>query len=365
MRKIMFLGILLVLLLGVVNAETYLNMELWNRWTYKMIDGEDDAAKNELSLARGYLGFDHNFTNRITGKFILDFFSKDTSGMDGVGIKLRVACVKFSEYLWKDADFTFGLMPVYFGTIYDWGYATIDLSPTDMYGFAVSTDYGMGLHGLIPSGLGEYHVAVYNGEGYTKTGNALDTNMSILGNIRFTPVPGVVMGGSYYMNPVETMYWDGQGQEIAYDFERNIMAGFLRFNTIKGLDIWGQYVSGTYTAKYWDYLDDQEAESELTSNVISIISIINIAEFTSADIEAVFRYDIYDDDADLDNDAADSEACDLLIAGLNYYLVRDAKNKPKLWLQANYSMKNYIFEDLDDESEIKLQMRWKISEKIN
>ena len=152
-----------------------------------MVDGADEATKNELSLSRGHLGLEHTFSDKIKGKFLLDFFSREDVAQvsnNGAGIKLKLAYVEFSDYLWKDAKFTFGLMKTYFGTLYDWNYTTIDLSPSDMYGFITALDYGMGISGLLPKGFGEYHLAAYNGEGYAKTGNDIDTNLAFLGNLR-------------------------------------------------------------------------------------------------------------------------------------------------------------------------------------
>ncbi len=399
MKKILVFCIFLVLLTGVVNAETKLSMELWNRWTYLMVDGADDAVQNELSLPRASLILEQKFSDKISGKFMVDFFSKGISPVeisgdevdeisnDGAGVKLKLAYVKFSKYLWKDADFYFGLIPTYFGTLYDWGYPTIDLNPTDRYGFVSSADYGMAISGKFPGEFGEYQVAAYNGEGYTKTCNDIDTNLAFLGNLRLTPIKGITVGGSYCIDTKATQYqkyidtvidstmgydfaiddWEvlydttDTFEEVDYDMVTNKMAGFLRFNMVTGVDIWAQYLTRTSTAKSWCESTSSVEETDKTVNVISFMPIINIKEYTDFDMEIVFRYDMYDDDADMNDEEIGSGAYDIITAGVNYFMLRDDKNNPKLWLQANYTMRDNKDKELDDCSDIKVQLRWKFS----
>jgi hypothetical protein len=374
-KRFLMLLIFVVLVMGVANAETKLSMELWSRWTYLMVDGEDDAMQNSLSLNRGLLGIQHKFTDRITGKFAVDFFSREDIEIElvndevvdvcnnGAGLKIKLAYVEFSDYLWKDATFTFGLMKTYFGTVYDWGYTTIDLNPTDKYGFVTSLDYGMGISGKLPMGFGQYHLAAYNGEGYTKAGCDIDTKMALAADLRLTPIPGITLGGSYYMKPAESTYMDTLGEDVEYDVDDNRMTGFVRFNMVKGIDVWAQYLTSTMTTQSWgDTLG--VVDTDLTVNVISIMPVFNIKAFTDVDAELVFRYDMFDDNADIDDDLETSKAYDLLIVGVNYYLLRDDNDKAKMWIQANYNMKDYKFEDTSDESELKVQLRWKFAELI-
>jgi hypothetical protein len=126
-KKALLIVILTVVAFGILNAETKLKMELWNRWTYQTIDGE-------------------------------------------------VTYLDFSNMLpIKDSKITVGLMKTYFGTIYDWTYITIDKDPSDKYKFVSSTDYGFGISGYLPNGFGTYALAAYNGEGYKKTGGDINT----------------------------------------------------------------------------------------------------------------------------------------------------------------------------------------------
>ncbi|MBC8416083.1 MAG: hypothetical protein H8E11_06610 [Candidatus Cloacimonetes bacterium] len=74
MRKTLLTLILIMIALGFLHAETKLTMELWNRWTYQMIDG--DVTKNEMALKRGYFRLEPKFSENIKGRFNLDFFQR-------------------------------------------------------------------------------------------------------------------------------------------------------------------------------------------------------------------------------------------------------------------------------------------------
>jgi hypothetical protein len=162
-------------------------------------------------------------------------------------------------------------------------------------------------------------------------------------------VVGLEVGGSYVMDKK-------YHSDVDEDEEITKMAGVARITMLPNLDLRAQYLTRTHTK---DWLD-----SEKTVNAISIMPIVNLKKITNIDMELIFRYDMYDDDADLDDDAEGSGAYDIMIGGVNYYIQRDAKNSPKLWLQANYEMKDYKYEESDDETEMLVQLRWKFSETI-
>ncbi|MDO9578277.1 MAG: hypothetical protein Q7J16_10365, partial [Candidatus Cloacimonadales bacterium] len=116
MKKTLLVVVLAMVAFGILNAETKLSMELWNRWSYETIDG--DVQQNSLSLERGYFRLEPVFSSKIKGRFNLDFFSSDAAA-DGVGMKLKYAYLDFSELIpLKDTKVTIGLMKTYFGTIY-------------------------------------------------------------------------------------------------------------------------------------------------------------------------------------------------------------------------------------------------------
>jgi hypothetical protein len=322
-----------------LKAETKLKMELWNRWTYQQVDG--DVTENEMAVKRGYFRLEPQLTSNVKGRFNVDFFS-DADGSDGAGLKLKYAYLDFKNLVpIKDAKLTVGLMKTYFGTIYDWSYPTIDKDPSDKYKFVSSTDYGMGVSGYLPQGYGTYAVAVYNGEGYKKTGGDINTDMNYLANLRVSPITGLTVGGSY-------MFKTKNDSEANDREEYNMMAGMGKF----------AFGSATLTAQYLTKTTSYPNDNTMDDVSNSVISLMPMYKINNK-IELVARYDMYDPNTDVDDDGYNTT-----IGGVNYYLARTSKNKPKLMLQANYQMKYYEDDNSDDESTMMVQLRWIFSEKI-
>ena len=343
MRKTLLTLILIIVALGFLHAETKLKMELWNRWTYQMIDG--DVTKNEMALKRGYFRLEPKFSENIKGRFNVDFFSDDDDKVaDGAGLKIKYAYLDFKNLLpIKESTLTVGLMKTYFGTIYEWNYTTIDGDPSDKYKFVSSTDFGFGISGKIPNGFGSYALAVYNGEGYKKVGSNINTDMNYAANLRITPVAGVTLGGSYMFKSENDS--DADDRE-----ESNLMAGIGKF-AFGPVSLMAEYL---YKVKSLHNADPEV--DDVTTSVISIMPVYKIND----KIELLARYDIYDPDTDTDDDGYNT-----IVAGFNYHIMRDAKNKPKLFIQTNYQMKQYEADDSEDVSELLVQLRWIFSETIN
>jgi len=348
-KKTLLIVILTVVAFGILNAETKLKMELWNRWTYETIDGE--VQKNEMALKRGYFRLEPKFTGKIKGRFNLDFFSDDVG--DGVGMKLKYAYLDFSELIpVKNSKVTVGLMKTYFGTIYDWNYTTIEKDPSDKYKFVSSTDYGMGWSGYLPNGFGTYALAVYNGEGYKKTAGDLNKDMNFLGNIRVTPIVGLTVGGSYYMKTKNNKEVDdGTGNMIDNPdrVEYNMMAAVAKF-AYGPFSVLGQYLNKVESMPNDDNVDD------VTETVISVMPVFKLND----KFDIIARYDINDPNNDADDDGTST-----LIAGVNYNVLRDSKNKPVLFVQANYESTSFEMDNSDPVNQIMLQLRWIFSETIN
>ena len=351
-KKAFLIVILTIAAFGILNAETKLKMELWNRWTYKMVDG--DVEKNELALKRGYFRIEPKFSRNIKGRFNVDFFS-DEDGLDGAGLKIKYAYLDFNNLLpIKDAKLTVGLMKTYFGTIYDWDYTVIDKDPSDKYKFVSSTDYGFGVFGYFPKGYGTYALAVYNGEGYKKTGGDINKDLNYAANLRFTPVPGVTIGGSYmfkskYDSQIEDETARGDMVDNPDREEYNLIAGVGKF-AYGPVSLLAQYLNKVKSKPNMDDYDD------VTTTVMSFMPVFKV----NNKIDIVGRYDMYDPNTDEDDDGYN-----IIIAGFNYHIMRDSKNKPKLFIQTNYEIKQYEHEDSEDESEILIQLRWIFSETIN
>ena len=320
---------------GIASAqETKLEMYLWNRYTLERVAGE--TKKSEFALKRGYLRLDHKFSDNIKGRVNLDFFS-DEDYPDGAGIKLKYAYLDFKEVLpIPESKFTFGLQKTYFGTIYDWKYVTIQKALEDKEKVISSTDYGVALFGYIPKGLGEYAASILNGEGYKKTGGDINTKPAYLANLRVIPIPGVTLGGS--------VLYEERGPE--YD-KRLLYAGVVR-TAFGPLDMWGEYLTA----------ERGEFNNPTRSVGFMVMPILKLANLTGADVELVARYDKWDKDTDIEDNAHSR-----LTGGFNWYIQRRAKGKPAIMLQANYERTSYENPGKDPKDNLMVQFRWEFASK--
>ncbi len=349
MKKVIILFVLVFVISSIAFAETKLKMEIWNRWTYSTQDGE--VLQNEMAVKRGYFRLEPKFSQNIKGRFNVDFFSDDDAG-DGAGLKMKYAYLDFSNIMpVKDMKLTVGLMKTYFGTIYDWNYTTIEKDPSDKYKFVSSTDYGVGVSGYLPNGIGSYAVAAYNGEGYKKSGDDINKDLNISGNIRIIPIVGVTIGGSYMLKTKNDSEVEGSDGEMIDNIDRehsSMFAGVSKF----------AFGKASLLAQYLQKVSDMpnvDGYEEITTTVISFMPVYKI----NSKIDLVGRYDIYDKDTNVDEDKET-----IIIAGVNFNLMRDTKNKPTLMLQANYENNSYE-NDAQSVTEFMLQLRWIFSEKIN
>lgn len=350
MKKTLLVVILAIFALGILNAGTSLKLEMWNRWTYQMVDGE--TTKNEMALQRGYFRLEPTFTDKIKGRFNLDFYSSDkASDTEGAGIKLKYAYLDFSELIpIKNSKVTVGLMKTNFGTINEFAYQTIEKDPSDKYKFTSSADYGIGLSGYLPSGFGTYDLGVYNGEGYKKVGSNINKDMNFIGNIRLIPIVGLTVGGSYMlMTAKDSEIDDGTGNMIDNPdrVEYNMMAGVAKF-AYGPVNVQAQYLNKVKSMPNDSSVDDK------TSTVISVMPIFKLNDM----FDIIARYDIYDPNTDADDDIENT-----LIFGANYNIVRDSKNSPVLFVQANYQTTTFE-DDSDAKNTIMVQLRWIFSGKM-
>ena len=349
MKKSILLLMFILSIICSLTAKTKLKMELWNRWTYQTEDGV--LKKNEMALKRGYFRLEPTFGNNIKGRFNLDFYSDDDSPT-GAGMKLKYAYLDFNNlFPVKDLKLTAGLMKTYFGTIYSWDYTTIEKDPSDKYKFVSSTDYGVGLSGYFPKGFGTYQSAVYNGEGYKKTGDDLNKDMNFLVNTRITPIPGITVGGSFMMKTAkDSEIADSTGTMINNPDREEFMqfAGVGKF-AYGPAKLLVQFLNQTKSKPNQNDYDD------VTKTVISLMPTFKI----NNSFDLVARYDIYDPNTDAENDGKS-----LLLLGTNYYIMRDAKNKPKLFIQANYEIETPEDSEKDPLNTIMVQLRWIFSHKI-
>ncbi len=328
MRRFWYLVCLVFLVVvpaSLTGTETKVSMVLWNRYTADVSGGEFNESV--FSLERGYFRIEPTFTDKVKGRFNIDLFS-DEDGLDGAGFKLKYAYLDFSEVLpIPESKISVGLIKHYFGTVYDWEYLSIEKALEDKEGVASSTDYGLALFGYLPGGYGEYAVSVLNGEGYKKTGGDLDKEPEIAANLRVISIPGFTVGGS-------VLYENDESERLAY-------AGITHIS--KGpFDLWGEYL-----------VSDM---NDITANGFMVMPIIKLKGLAGIDVDLLGRFDMWDENADVDDDGNMT-----ITAGLNWNLVRNAKGAPMVFLQLQGA--RTIFEDdtLGDIDKVMAQIQWKFS----
>ncbi|MEO0293286.1 MAG: hypothetical protein ABIN61_03570 [candidate division WOR-3 bacterium] len=320
--------LLIVAPIGLKGGETKISMTLWNRYTAERSEGK--FTKSAFTLERGYFGVEPTFTDRIKGRFTIDVFSSDKFA-DGAGLKLKYAYLNFTQVLpIPESDIQVGLLKHYFGTVYDWEYISIRKALEDERKVASSADYGLALFGYIPHGFGEYAISILNGEGYNKTGSALDKEPEIAGNLRVIPLPGLTIGGSI-------LYENKESDRFAYVGVGRIARG--------PFEIWGEYLI--------------QDKSDIKSNGWMIMPILKLQNLAKLDVDIIGRFDKWDGNTELENDGDMTITC-----GINWNLVRDEKNKSCVFLQIQGEKTIFENEAISDINQLLIQLQWKFSNTI-
>jgi hypothetical protein len=289
-----------VFLAGGEPGETKVSMLLWNRYTSQIENNEFgiEMPRSEFALKRGYLRIEPTITDKIDGRFNLDFFSDETSNTGG-GVRVKYAYLNFAEALpVLGSNICVGIIQHYFGFGYDWEYITIEQVLEEREGVAKSADYGIAFHGNLAGGKGFYALGVYNGEGYTVTGSDLDVTPELLANLRLEFVPSFTFGGSI-------LYFT--------DADKFAAIGLARFS--KGpVELRGEYLF--------------QNKDDVKSTGFMVMPVFRLRELINVDVDIVGRFDMWDVDTDIDDDGHTR-----VIGGLNLNILRNAKDKPQVILQ--------------------------------
>lgn len=143
----------------------------------------DGASTSAFELTRVYLGYEHSFSENITGTVIYDV------GNPGVGKLQMTAYVKnaFLNYRYNSLSVDFGMIPTTQFKVQEnfWGYRYLEKVFQDAYDFASSADLGASVTYRVNNAL-SLDVALYNGEGYKKVQS--DDFMKPAIGITLTPV---------------------------------------------------------------------------------------------------------------------------------------------------------------------------------
>ena len=273
----------------------------------------DKTTDAGFSVDRGYVRYAYQFTDTIKGQWTADFFSAKTSDFkDGAGIKLKESYVDLPFYL-PESKVTVGLQKNYVGLIYDYDYRLIEKEFIDKNGIDASADNGIILNGYFPMGYGSYEVGVYNGEGYKKELSPdINTEPAAVADVRFIPMPGLTVGGSYKQELQGAASSTGN---TAYN--KNTLAVIMLRTAYGPFDLWGEYI-------------DQKINTySTTTNTFSDVKKKGFSIMPSYQIDPAWtilaRYDSWDPNTDTSNDKVAT-----IIAGVNYAITKG------VLLQLNY-----------------------------
>jgi len=308
---------------GLIGGETKMSALLWNRYTSEVVDNE--VTDSKFTLERGYFRIEPTITNRIDGRFNLDFFSDEIS-TTGAGVRVKYAYLNFAEVLpITECKISAGIIQHYFGFGYDWEYITIEQVLEEREGVAKSADYGIAFLGKLPEDKGVYGFGVYNGEGYTATGSDLDLDPELLGNIRLTLIPGFTFGGSVLH---------------VTDADKFAAIGLARFS------------KGFFELRYEHLFQNKD---DVKSSGFMVMPIFKLKELMGIDLDMVGRFDMWDINTDIANDGHKR-----IIGGLNWNILRDAKDRPQIILQIQ-GQKTIYENEMPDINFLMVQLQWSFS----
>jgi hypothetical protein len=295
--------ILLVVLVAVSTCFAYpetgkteVGGDFWFRYHIDRMD--ESTQRSAFTVERGYIGLGYGWNSDVNGQMTINVFSSQTSsGVTGWDFELRDAYLNLNYFV-PNGKIRVGLQKNYFGTVHDWKYMTVRRSLADAVGVVQERDYGVAFLGSMPDGMGEWSLAVMNGEGFSSGFNPVwaDKQPGLMGTVRYIPMRETVIGVSYLRDKRYVYRWDTWGYEsdarIGYE-DRTAYSVMARWGT-GPFSVLGEYL-------YYDYaIPDREEPEHCTMNVtgsgFSVFPMIRLTE----KFDVVGRYDTWDPDTDSD-----------------------------------------------------------------
>jgi len=196
MKHITFILLLISGLSGSINAQTdgfspngKPIIRIFSNYHSTFSEGEHSKA---FELKRVYLGYDHNFSENISGRVIFDV------GNPGFGKLEMTAYVKnaYLRYRKDRLNIHFGMISTTQFKVQEsaWGYRYLEKSFQDEYNFNASADIGVSAAYEITDFL-HADVIIANGEGYKKV--ETDSTLRYGAGITVTPAAGLTLRAYY------------------------------------------------------------------------------------------------------------------------------------------------------------------------
>jgi hypothetical protein len=156
-----------------------------------------------FDLGRAYLGYNYNFTEKLSGRIVYDVADQSIAKYKFTGL-LKFAYLKYQTDRWTISG---GMIPLpeYGYAEKKWGYRYIYKPSLDIYGFVGPSDLGISVACNIASWISA-DVSLVNGEGFKLT--EADSTFKESAGITLTPVKNLSLRGYF-----DNMGKDGVSQQ--------------------------------------------------------------------------------------------------------------------------------------------------------
>jgi len=344
----------------------YVNTE--GRYTIENQAGDWQLKANKgydaFEITRAYLTFSANLSEKVFASLTTDLYTND----DGYRtIFAKYAFVELRE-LYPHGKLRLGLQepPWSISDSELWKYRIVEQGFYSYWGTFSSADYGVSLLGDFFDGLVKYHLAVLNGEGYSKIENAsfkqyvgrITLDFGSADKFRFYPSIGYSSNHREHADLKDNVLMAGAGLDVGGRFH-----------------LAGEYFQGIYTMEEGDFPLVRGRWPEGAVDAIAAASGDSALLTEDKDIDfmgwAIYgelklwdklnlfgRYDLYEPNRDSDYDR-DGEL--MWMAGICYHPIDN------LWMTIDYRENSFQQPDPDDDGEQELPpsrmiyTHWKIA----
>ena len=169
----------------------------------EVVDGspqKNTIHVNSFDVTRAYINvtgsLSHWFSFRVTPDITRETGAgRSLSGSQTFRVKYAYGQVNFDDFAPKGSWLRLGLQQTPWIDFAEGVYRYRFQGPIfpDREGFLTSSDYGISAHYPFPSGFGDVHVGVYNGDGYSSTNDQRGVNdqKSVQARVTIRPAPSV------------------------------------------------------------------------------------------------------------------------------------------------------------------------------
>ncbi|MBN2522566.1 MAG: hypothetical protein JXB24_04795 [Bacteroidales bacterium] len=297
-------------------------------WNYNYNVTKDAEQRNSFALQRAYLGYQYNFSEKISTKITLD--GSGSSEASDFTVFLKTAQLDWNAT--EPVKLSFGLMGLkQFDTQEKlWGYRYIFKSLQDEYKFGSSADLGVNAEVSIIQNL-TANLFILNGEGYKHIQDDMG-RIKAGGNLIYTPVKGLILKGYYDIYDGKVEVNDSVSKDTCSIHTLSFFAGYKAAKFRIGAE-YNILLNGTKYAK-------QAADHDITGIAIYGTYVIN------KKFEVFGQWMLYKSNKSEDSDETWNydEDGNLFLAGIQYAPVKGVK------VAANYRAFLYDNPDINTDS---------------